>query len=87
MAEEKNNRPAERVVVEIYGNSYPLKTDDPQHMKMLAAAVDKKMKAMSRAVRSFDERKIAVLTTLQLAEEYYQLKKDYDELVDLLDEK
>lgn len=87
MAEEKNNRPAERVVVEIYGNSYPLKTDDPQHMKMLAAAVDKKMKAMSRAVRSFDERKIAILTTLQLAEEYYQLKKDYDELVDLLDEK
>ena len=87
MAEEKNNRQAERVVVEIYGNSYPLKTDDPQHMKMLAAAVDKKMKAMSRAVRSFDERKIAVLTTLQLAEEYYQLKKDYDELIDLLDEK
>lgn len=87
MAEEKTNRPAERVVVEIYGNSYPLKTDAPQHMKMLAAAVDKKMKAMSRAVRSFDERKIAVLTTLQLAEEYYQLKKDYDELVELLDEK
>ena len=87
MAEEKNNRPVERVVVEIYGNSYPLKTDDPQHMKMLAAAVDKKMKAMSRSVRSFDERKIAVLTTLQIAEEYYKLKKDYDELVDLLDEK
>ena len=87
MAEEKNNRPAERVVVEIYGNSYPLKTDEPQHMKMLAAAVDKKMKAMSRSVRSFDERKIAVLTTLQIAEEYYKLKKDYDELVDLLDEK
>lgn len=87
MAEEKNNQPSERVVVEIYGNSYPLKTDDPQHMKQLAAMVDKKMKAMSRAVRSFDERKIAVLTTLQLAEEYYKLKKDYDELVDLLDEK
>lgn len=87
MAEEKNNQPSERVVVEIYGNSYPLKTDDPQHMKQLAAMVDKKMKAMSRAVRSFDERKIAVLTTLQLAEEYDKLKKDYDELVDLLDEK
>ena len=87
MAEEMNKRPAERVVVEIYGNSYPLKTDNPQHMKMLAAAVDKKMKTMARAVRSFDDRKIAVLTALQIAEEYYQLKKDYDELVDLLDEK
>ena len=87
MAEEKNNQPSERVVVEIYGNSYPLKTDNPQEMKKLAAAVDRKMKAMSRAVRSFDDRKIAVLTALQIAEEYYQLKKDYDELVDLLDEK
>ena len=87
MAEEMNKRPAERVVVEIYGNSYPLKTDNPQHMKMLATAVDKKMKTMSRAVRSFDDRKIAVLTALQIAEEYYQLKKDYDELIDLLDEK
>ena len=87
MAEEKNNQPSERVVVEIYGNSYPLKTDNPQEMKKLAAAVDKKMKATSRSVRSFDDRKIAVLTALQIAEEYYQLKKDYDELVDLLDEK
>ena len=87
MAEEKNNQPSERVVVEIYGNSYPLKTDNPQEMKKLAAAVDKKMKTMSRSVRSFDDRKIAVLTALQIAEEYYQLKKDYDELVELLDEK
>ena len=87
MADDKSKQPVERVVVEIYGNSYPLKTDDPQTMKKLAAAVDKKMKAMSRSVRSFDDRKIAVLTALQIAEEYYQLKKDYDELIDLLDEK
>lgn len=87
MAEEKNNQHSERVVVDIYGTSYPLKTDNPQHMKQLAAALDKKMKVMSRAVRTFDERKIAVLTALELAEDYYKLKKDYDELVDLLDEK
>ncbi len=87
MAEEKNRQPSERVVVEIYGNSYPLKTDNVETMKKLAAIVDKKMKMMSRSVHSFDDRKIAVLTALQIAEEYYQLKKDYDELVDLLDEK
>jgi len=87
MTEERNNQAAQRVVVEIYGTSYPLKTDNPQHVKMLAAALDKKMKVMSRAVRTFDERKIAVLTALELAEDYYKLKKDYDELVDLLDEK
>ena len=86
MTEEKKN-PSERVVVEIYGNSYPLKTDNPQHMRKLAAELDKKMKFMSRAVRSFDDRKIAVLTALQLAEEYYQLKQDYDELVELIEDK
>ncbi len=86
MAEEKK-KPSERVVVEIYGNSYPLKTDNPQHMRKLAAELDKKMKFMSRAVRSFDDRKIAVLTALQLAEEYYQLKQDYDELVELIEDK
>ena len=85
MAEDKKT-PSERVVVEIYGNSYPLKTDNPQHLRKLAAELDKKMKFMSRAVRSFDDRKIAVLTALQIAEEYHQLKKDYDELVELLDE-
>ena len=86
MADEKKN-PSERVVVEIYGNSYPLRTDNPQHMRKLAAELDKKMKFMSRAVRSFDDRKIAVLTALQLAEEYYQLKQDYDELVELIEDK
>ena len=86
MADEKK-KPSERVVVEIYGNSYPLKTDNPQHMRKLAAELDKKMKFMSRAVRSFDDRKIAVLTALQLAEEYYQLKQDYDELVELIEDK
>ena len=35
---DKNVQSAERVVVEIYGNSYPLKTDDPRHIKMIAAA-------------------------------------------------
>ncbi|SFH96374.1 cell division protein ZapA [Selenomonas caprae] len=86
MADEKK-KPSERVVVEIYGNSYPLRTDNPQHMRKLAAELDKKMKFMSRAVRSFDDRKIAVLTALQLAEEYYQLKQDYDELVELIEDK
>ena len=53
----------------------------------LAAEVDKKMRQMSRSVKSFDNQKIAALTALQMAEEYYQLKKDYDELLELLNEK
>ena len=86
MADEMK-KPAERVGVEIYGNAYPLKTDNPKHLIELAAELDKKMKLMSRGVRSFDDRKIAVLTALQIAEEYHQLKKDYEELVELINEK
>ena len=66
----------QRVVVEIFGESYPLRTDDPARLKKLAGSV-----------KSFDGTKIAVLTALQLADEYDKLKQDYDELVELLDEK
>lgn len=82
-----NEKQSERVVVEIYGTSYPLRTDNPAELKRLAAGVDRMMKDMSRQVRTFDDRKVAVLTALQLAEEYAQLKRDYDELAELLDEK
>lgn len=81
-------KPAQRVVVEIFGETYPLKTtDDPERLKKLAKGVDRLMKQMASGVRSFDSTKIAVLTALQIADEYDKLKSDYDELVELLDEK
>ena len=45
------------------------------------------MKKAAQAMRSFDTKKIAVLAAMQMAAEYAELKKDYDELVQLLDEK
>lgn len=85
--DKERKREAQRIVVEIYGNSYPLKTDNSDRLEKLAAEVDRKMKQMARSVRSFDDRKIAVLTALQIAEEYQDLRADYDELVELMDEK
>lgn len=85
--DKERKREVQRIVVEIYGNSYPLKTDNPDRLEKLAAEVDRKMKQMARSVRSFDDRKIAVLTALQIAEEYQDLRADYDELVELMDEK
>ena len=81
-------KPAQRVVVEIFGETYPLKTtDDPERLKKLAKGVDHLMKQMASGVRSFDSTKIAVLTALQIADEDDKLKSDYYELVELLDEK
>ena len=85
MAEEKQT--TKRVVVEMFGQSYQLKTDEPDRLKRLAAESDRRIKEMSKKVRSFDVQPIAALTVLQMMDEYEQLQHDYDELVQLLEEK
>ena len=85
MAEEKKEM--QRVNISMFGLSYQLKTDAPARLKRLAAEGDRRIKEMSRRVRSFDVKRIAALTVLQMMDEYDQLKHDYDELVQLLEEK
>jgi hypothetical protein len=85
MAEEKKEM--QRVNISMFGLSYQLKTDEPARLKRLAAEGDRRIKEMSRRVRSFDVKRIAALTVLQMMDEYDQLKHDYDELVQLLEEK
>lgn len=79
MTEEK--KATRRVVVEMFGLSYQLKTDDPERLKCLAAEGDRRIKEMSQRVRSFDVKRIAALTVLQMMDEYDQLRHDYDELL------
>ena len=85
MAQEKKQ--PQRVVVEMFGQTYQLKTDDTERLKRLAAESDRRIKEMSKKVRSFDVQRIAALTVLQMMDEYEQLQRDYDELVQLLEEK
>ncbi|MBR2734176.1 MAG: cell division protein ZapA [Selenomonadaceae bacterium] len=44
------------------------------------------MKQISQSTRTFAGSRIAVLAVLKIAEDYMQLKRDYDELLHLLDE-
>lgn len=76
----------QRVEIEIFGEIYRLKTDDPQSLAKLAQMVDSTMKSISQNTRSFAGSRIAVLAALKIAEDYMQLKKDYEELLALLDE-
>ena len=85
MAEDKKQ--PQRVVIEMFGQTYQLKTDDTERLKRLAAESDRRIKEMSKKVRSFDMQRIAALTVLQVMDDYDQLQKDYDELVQLLEEK
>lgn len=82
--DDKNNY--QRVTVEIFGDIYHLRTDDPEGIHKLAQMVDSTMKSISRNMRSFASSRIAVFAALKIAEDYMQLKKDYDELLELLDE-
>ena len=84
--DERKPGGVQRVEVEIYGEIYKLKTDDPEGMKRLVQMVDSTMKSISQNTRTFAGSRIAVLAALKIAEDYMQLKKDYDELLALLDE-
>ena len=79
---------SKKVNVEIFGDTYPFRTDgDPGELKKLAAFVDQHMQRAAKRTRSLDTRKIAVLSALELADEYFKLKKDYDELIEMLEDK
>ena len=81
-----SNNGTERVEVEIFGEIYRLRTDDKEGLQKIVKMVDTTMKSIAQNTRSFAGSRIAVLAALKLAEDYYQLKKDYDELLDLLNE-
>lgn len=79
---------SKKVPVEIFGTTYPLRTDgDPDYLRQLAKMVDTHMRSVSQRTRSFSGPRIGVLAALELADEYCKLKKDYDELLALLEEK
>ena len=80
------NSGSERVEVEINGEIYRLKTDDRAGLDKIVDLVNRTMKTISQNTRSFSGSRVAVLTALKIAEDYYQLKRDYDELLELLDE-
>lgn len=86
MQEEKSSGNAQRVEVDIFGEIYRLKTDDPDGLSKIVRMVDSTMKSIAQNTRTFAGSRIAVLAALKIAEDYMQLKKDYDELLALLDE-
>ena len=76
-----------KVIVGIFGETYPLKSDEPaDYVRRLAKLVDDNMRDVAKKTRSFSGTRIGVLAALHLADEYYKLKKDYDELLALLEE-
>jgi cell division protein ZapA len=64
--------------VEIYDQSYHLRGSDPAYIQRLAEVVDAKMRAVAQHTSTVDSLRVAVLAALNLADDYYQLKRKYD---------
>jgi len=63
---------ANRIKVEIYGQSYTMSGDlDEGYVQMLARYVDEKMRAVSEATQTVDSVRVAVLAAMALADELH----------------
>jgi cell division protein ZapA len=64
--------------VEIYDESYHLRGSDPVYIQRLAELVDAKMRTVAQHSGTVDSVHVAVLAALNIADEYYQLKRKYE---------
>jgi cell division protein ZapA len=75
-----------KITVEIYGESYALKGDvEPERIIRLAAMLDERMKKTAKANLRMSPAKIAVLTALNIADEFLRLEQDYLDLLELIE--
>ena len=68
--------PEPRVIhIEVHGQRYPIRTTlDARYVHELAAYVDRKMQAASEASPSSDAVGLAILTALNIADEFFRAR-------------
>jgi cell division protein ZapA len=62
------------IQVEIYDQSYNLRGTDPKYIEKLAQYVDTKMRTLAEQTQTVDSLRLAVLTALNIADEFHILK-------------
>jgi cell division protein ZapA len=76
-----------RLTVDIFGQQYRLSGKaSVNHMRMVAGYVDDKMHEIAKGNHRLDTAKIAVLTAVNIADEYFRLRQEYEELLKILRE-
>ncbi len=76
---EEQPRP-EAVSVEIYDQVYTLRGTDPAYIQHLATVVDAKMRAVAALGSTVDSLRVAVLASLNVADELVMLRERYNHL-------
>lgn len=76
-----------KVSVNIFDEEYVVKGEEnPQYIQMLASYVDRQMRSIYKRNTNLTVSKIAVLTSLNLADELNKLQEEYDEISKALEE-
>jgi cell division protein ZapA len=65
-----------KIQVEIYGQTYQIRAGaDSEYIKTIARYVDVKMREIASGTPTVDSLKIAVLAALNITDEFFQLKR------------
>jgi len=76
----KNDGVAQSIRVEIYNQTYNIRSDgDNDYIMRLAEYVDGKMREISSGTLTVDSLKVAILAALHIADEYHQLKNQQEQ--------
>jgi cell division protein ZapA len=67
--------------VTIFGSEYKIKGADPEYIGEVAKYVDSKMRELDRRLSSGSPAKIAILTSLNIADELFRERMEKDRLV------
>lgn len=66
------------VQVQIYDENYHLCGSEPDYIERLAAMVDAKIRAVAQHTATIDSQRLAVLAALNFADDYLQMKQQYE---------
>ncbi|RAL26795.1 cell division protein ZapA [Thermoflavimicrobium daqui] len=73
--------------VEIYGQQYQIVGKaSPSYMRQVAGHVDEKMREIANVNPRLDMTRLAVLSAVNIADEYLRLKQEYDEILHLVED-
>jgi len=76
-----------KVTVEVYGETYSLKSDiETNQVLKVAALVDERMKKIAKSNLCLSPNRIAILAALTIAEELLQLEYNYKQLIKMVEE-
>jgi cell division protein ZapA len=73
--------------VNLLGQTYHIKGDiDSGRLELVAAMLDKRMKDVAQKNFRFSPEMVAIITALNLADEFIRLQEDYQQLMKMIKE-